>query len=87
MTPYPEYKAANLPWLPQIPAHWELVRNKNVLKEQKDTVGKYSSQYTLLSLTLCGIIPRDMENCKGKFPAEFDNYKIVRCSDIVFLFV
>lgn len=84
MTPYPEYKATNLPWLPQIPAHWELVRNKNVLKEQKDTVGKYSSQYTLLSLTLCGIIPRDMENCKGKFPAEFDNYKIVRCSDIVF---
>ena len=84
MTPYPEYKATNLPWLPQIPAHWALVRNKNVLKEQKDTVGKYSSQYTLLSLTLSGIIPRDMENCKGKFPAEFDNYKIVRCSDIVF---
>ena len=30
MTPYPEYKAANLPWLPQIPAHWEIVRAKQI---------------------------------------------------------
>ena len=30
MTPYPEYKATNLPWLPQIPAHWEISRAKNL---------------------------------------------------------
>ena len=84
MTPYPEYKATNLPWLPQIPTHWKIVRNKNVLKEQKEVVGEHSSEYTLLSLTLSGVIPRDMENCKGKFPAEFDKYKIVQKGDIIF---
>lgn len=30
MTPYPEYKATNLPWLPQIPVHWEISRAKNL---------------------------------------------------------
>ena len=30
MTPYPEYKATSLPWLPQIPAYWEISRAKNL---------------------------------------------------------
>ena len=30
MTPYPEYKATNLPWLPQIPTHWGISRAKNL---------------------------------------------------------
>ena len=84
MTPYPAYKPIGLPWLPQIPDHWKIVRNKNILIEKTDVVGKNSSNYTLLSLTLSGVIPRDMENCKGKFPAEFDAYKIVQQGDIIF---
>ena len=84
MTPYPAYKPTDLPWLPKIPEHWKLVRNKNVLSEQKDIVGEQASQYDLLSLTLSGVILRDMENCKGKFPAEFDSYKIIRPGNIIF---
>ena len=84
MTPYPTYKPTGLPWLPQIPEHWKLVRNKNVLSEQKDIVGENASQYNLLSLTLSGVILRDMENCKGKFPAEFDSYKIIHPGNIIF---
>ena len=84
MKPYPEYKPTELPWLPQIPKDWEIVRNKNVLIEKKRVVGKQSSKYTLLSLTLSGIIPRDMENCKGKFPEEFDTYKVVQKGNVIF---
>ena len=84
MIPYPAYKPTGLPWLPQIPEHWKIVRNKNILIEKTDVVGENSSNYTLLSLTLSGVIPRDMENCKGKFPAEFDAYKIVQQGDIIF---
>lgn len=77
MLRYPLYQKTAIPWLAEIPAHWSLKRNKNVFSEMKDEVGARSGEYTLLSLTLKGIIPRDM-NGGGKFPASFDKYKIVK---------
>jgi len=37
-----------------------------------------------LSLTLNGVIKRDMENPQGKFPAEFDTYQEVKKGDFIF---
>lgn len=84
MKPYESYKSTNIPWIKEIPHHWGLIRNKNVLTEQKDVVGNKSSDYDLLSLTLKGVILRDMENAKGKFPKDFDTYKIVKKDNIIF---
>ena len=84
MNRYLQYKHIELPWLSEIPAHWDIVRNKNVFSEIKDTVGEDSASYTLLSLTLKGIIPRDLESGKGKFPKDFDTYKIVRKGNMAF---
>lgn len=84
LKPYAEYKKSGLPWVPEIPSHWELIRNKNVMRLKKDIVGKNHINYTLLSLTKQGIIPRDIENAKGKFPKEFDSYQVVRPSELVF---
>ena len=78
MKRYPEYKSVDLPWLKEVPNHWELWRNKNIFTEMKTIVGDESSNYTLLSLTTNGIIPRDTSSGKGKFPEKFDNYKIVK---------
>ena len=83
MSAYAEYQKINLPWLKAIPAHWEVRRNKNIFTEQKEIVGEKSSDYTLLSLTLSGIVPRDMDG-GGKFPESFDKYKIVRNGDMSF---
>lgn len=83
MSAYTEYQAINLPWLKKIPAHWKVQRNKNIFVEQKEIVGEKSTEYTLLSLTLNGIIPRDMEG-GGKFPESFDKYKVVRNGDMAF---
>ncbi len=83
MSVYAEYQEINLPWLKAIPAHWEVRRNKNIFTEQKEIVGEKSSDYTLLSLTLNGIVPRDMEG-GGKFPESFDKYKVVRSGDMAF---
>ena len=83
MSAYAEYQDINLPWLKAIPAHWEVRRNKNIFTEQKEIVGEKSSNYTLLSLTLNGIVPRDMDG-GGKFPESFDKYKIVRIGDMAF---
>jgi type I restriction enzyme S subunit len=38
----------------------------------------------LLSLTLRGVIPRDMDNPQGKFPTEFSTYQVVEPGDLVF---
>lgn len=77
MNAYKDYQAINLPWLKEIPSHWEIRRNKNIFSEMKAEVGERSSDYMLLSLTLNGIIPRNMES-GGKFPADFSKYKIVK---------
>lgn len=77
-------KDSGIEWIGQIPAHWESMPNKYLFKFKKDTVGKRSDQYDLLSLTLRGVIKRDMENPEGKFPAEFDTYQEVWPGDFVF---
>lgn len=84
MNGYPIYKLIDLPWLSEIPVHWSVLRNKNIFSEVKDTVGSDSASYTLLSLTLKGIIPRDIESGKGKFPKDFDTYKIVKTGNMAF---
>ena len=81
---YEAYQETEISWLGDIPAHWKLRKNKYLFTEQKATVGKKSSEYTLLSLTLRGVIARDMENPQGKFPAEFNTYKVVKSGDLVF---
>lgn len=67
-----------------IPSHWEVKKNKFLLSERKAVVGKDAPNFKLLSLTLQGVILRDMENPKGKFPAEFDTYKQVAPDDLIF---
>ena len=77
MACYPEYRTINLPWLKKIPVNWRLIRNKQLLDEKKDVVGDLSNQYNLLSLTLRGVIKRDLSKKKGKLPSSFDTYKII----------
>ncbi len=84
LRPYEEYKKTELLWLDYIPKHWNMIRNKNVMKVEKEIVGRNHSKYTLLSLTKRGIIPRDLENAKGKFPKDFEAYQVVNPNNIVF---
>ena len=77
-------KASGVEWLGDVPEHWELVPNRSLLRIQKETVGDRSNEYTLLSLTKQGIIPRDLDNPEGKFPASFDTYQVVNPGDLVF---
>lgn len=82
--PYPKYKDSGVQWLGEIPEGWRLLANKHIFKLRKTQVGKRSSEYDLLSLTLNGVIKRDMENPEGKFPAEFDTYQEVTAGDFIF---
>lgn len=80
---YPAYKHSGVEWLGEIPEHWELLSNKNIFRLKKNQVGKKSTDYVLLSLTLKGVIQRVIED-GGKFPAEFDTYQEVKKGDFVF---
>ncbi len=84
LNPAAPMKDSGIDWIGQIPAHWENMPNKYLFRLKKDTVGKRSAEYDLLSLTLRGVIKRDMENPEGKFPAEFDTYQEVCPGDFVF---
>lgn len=77
-------KDSGVDWIGKIPAHWEVVPNKKIFSLKKNLVGKKSAKYELLSLTLRGVIKRDMDNPEGKFPADFDTYQEVREGDFVF---
>ncbi len=57
---------------------------KKLFRQKKDLVGDGHSKYKVLSLTLKGIIPRNMDDNFGKFPKEFDAYQIVKPDDLVF---
>ncbi|MBS7823592.1 restriction endonuclease subunit S [Wohlfahrtiimonas chitiniclastica] len=81
---YESYKDSGIDWLGEIPSDWKQQSNKYIFKLKKTLVGNHSSDYVLLSLTLKGIIERDMENPEGKFPAEFNTYQIVEKNDFVF---
>lgn len=84
MERYNEYKDSGVQWLGEIPSHWDMLALKHILKLKKKLVGKQSYKYDLLSLTLQGIIKRDMDNPTGKFPSSFDTYQEVNAGDFVF---
>ena len=71
-------------WFCEVPEGWEVRRLKSILRPLKNIVGKRCNEYDLLSLTLRGIVKRDMENPEGKFPASFETYQEVNPGDFVF---
>lgn len=84
INPQAPLRPSGIPWLGEIPQHWERRRCKEILTESKTVVGNKSDDYTLLSLTTNGVIVRDLSESKGKFPKEFDTYKVVKPDDLVF---
>lgn len=84
MKRYDKYKESGISWIGEIPEHWEKRRCKDILTECKEPVGDECDNYTLLSLTTNGVIIRDVSEGKGKFPKDFDTYKVVNPSNLIF---
>jgi len=84
LKPYSEYKQSGLPWLGRVPAHWELIPNRGLVRKRKVLVGKRHGDYRLLSLTKQGVIVRDISTGKGKFSSDMGTSQVVRNGDLVF---
>lgn len=82
MKKYPKYKDSGVSWIGEVPNHWKKSRYKDVLSIQDEKVGK-RKDLTLLSLTKQGVIIRDLTEMKGKFPKDFESYKVVHPDNII----
>jgi len=76
-------KDSEVEWIGKVPAHWEVRRGKDVFEQTKNKAGLESSSYDVLSLTLKGVIKRDLDNMKGKIPASFNGYQIANPDNLV----
>ena len=84
LDPQAPLRPSGIPWIGNIPEHWERQRCKDILTESKEQVGDKCDSYTLLSLTINGVVIRDVSEGKGKYPKDFDTYKVVNPSNLIF---
>lgn len=82
LKPYREAKATNLPWLPTIPAHWDVRRIKTLLRERDRRTE--TGEEPLLSLRMReGIVDHLAAGGKPLSNADLVGYKIVDCGMLV----
>lgn len=74
----------NIPWMPELPSNWDLVRFKNLAKSKKEIAHEKAKDYERLALTLGGVIKRGKDDKEGLQPKEFDSYQILNKNDFVF---
>jgi len=77
-------KDSGAEWLGKVPVTWDVAPLRFFLKLRRDIVGSASASTKLLSLTLQGVIERDLENQAGKMPASFDGYQHISAGEMVF---
>ena len=69
-------KDSTLEWIGKIPTHWEVKPNKYLMKKLKQIQPIYEGE-DIISLTVNGVIKRDLDNPSGKMPTSFDGYQFV----------
>lgn len=57
MNRYEEYKKVNLPWLKEIPIHWEILPISHVFEERKERNNNSNNQFILSVMKNTGVIP------------------------------
>ena len=71
-----ELKDSTLEWIGKVPVHWEIKPNKYLMKKLKQIQPIYDGE-DIISLTVNGVIKRDLDNPSGKMPTSFDGYQFV----------
>lgn len=77
-----EMKDSGVEWVGKIPKDWQVVANKHLMCKVKNIREKYNGE-DVLSLTMKGVIVRDLENPSGKMPATFDGYQFVEKDNLL----
>ncbi|MDA0365947.1 MAG: restriction endonuclease subunit S [Chloroflexi bacterium] len=82
LKPYAEYKESGLPWLGQVPGHWETRPAFGAFLPNHDR-NRGMKEKTVLSLSYGRIIIKPPEKLHGLVPESFETYQIVNPGDII----
>ena len=86
LKPYPQYKDSGLPWLGEVPRHWETARSKRLFRQRKEFA--QSDDQQLSATQAFGVIPQALyEQRTGyrvvKISMHLDKRKHVEADDFV----
>ena len=82
LEPYLAYKPSAIPWLGDVPAHWEVLPGK-ACYSLKQIPNKGLRETTVLSLSYGQIKIRPEERLHGLIPESFETYQIIEPADII----
>jgi type I restriction enzyme S subunit len=79
---YDAYKDSGVEWLGDVPAHWEVTRNKDIFEERGDL--SISGDETLLTVSHITGVTRRTEKNVNMFMAEtMEGYKLCQAGDLI----
>lgn len=79
---YHLYKSTPIPWLPQIPDHWELIGFNFLFRDNKEK-NKGMKESLVLSLSYGNIIRKQKNENFGLIPESFETYQVLNPGYIV----
>jgi type I restriction enzyme S subunit len=82
---YPDYKDSGVPWLGEVPSHWQLLRFKNLLRE-RDARSVDGIEELLSVSAYTGITPKSESTGEGDFLSRaesLEGYKLCKHNDLV----
>ena len=82
LPPYPAYKLSGIPWIPEIPEHWNVLPGRAIF-DQKKTLNSGMQESQVLSLSYGHLRIRHEDELHGLVPASFETYQLIEPDDIV----
>src|SRR5262245_56091027 len=83
LKPYPAMKDSGVPWLGEVPVHWEVQRGKWLFRSVKE-INADRRHTNILSLTLRGVVNNDPDDPEGLVPNDYATYQFFAKDDLVF---
>jgi type I restriction enzyme S subunit len=80
---YQKYKDSGVEWWGELPENWHLLPAKRSFHRKKELNWGMKCE-NRLSLTLGGVVPRDLDDLDGLQASEFETYQIFSADDLVF---
>ena len=84
MKKYESYKKVELPWLNEIPNHWDVEPVSHIFEERREKNSNYQTKFILSVMKDRGVIPySEKGNVGNKSSEDISKYKIVYPDDLV----
>ena len=83
LKPYSGYKDSDVPWLGQVPNHWQQERAKWRFRCIEE-INRNHVHTNILSLTLRGVVNNNPDDPEGLVPKDYGTYQFFARGDLVF---